>query len=631
MYEELYLVQRKSNIILSTIVILITSTVIFGWIINSLTIVKLSPNFPPMQFNTAFCLLLLAIANIIPKKTKISFTRCFISIMVLVIASGTLLEYLFNLNLGLDNIFYKTCDSSLYPGRMSPNTAICFTLLALANTFTQFKFHITLFKALYSSAITTVVLITLIAFLGYLFNISYYFNWGYVTGMALHTTACMFLLAISRLSFRTIHNIWQKLAIIISSIIFVMFFILWLYSVHYDDQRIYKQIGEDLLYIKINLSNDLSLEYSAIDRLYKRLITNSYSSDKAIYSDFQAYADDYPSIYFIEYTKNNKLLFLSNYDLSKSNSPKILNQCNAVDKSENKLICIKKQEGNFNVVFKPNFSEQTIERYNSKNYNLEIYLNKSKVYSNLKNDKEYTKQIKKHFKGNENWTIIANLTTNDYENMQRIFPTIFFVLGVIISLMSEIFFYFLDINARKNKILRSRERKLKELSSTDTLTKSLNRHALMSRLNSMLSSNRKKDLKLSLLFIDLDNFKYINDNYGHNVGDKILTETSYRLKDTLRSDDLIARIGGDEFVVVLTDIDSREAITAIVSRMLKLFESSMYISNEISITQFISIGISTYESTSNEYMTADELIKQADKAMYIAKSKGKNNYYYYNP
>lgn len=624
----MYLPQRKSNIISSLIVIPIVVAVMFGWFTNNTSIIKLNPSFPPMQFNTALCLLLLALVNLVPKKSCIMYSRCIMSFIVVSIAIMTLLEYLLSINLHIDNFFCQTFDNSLYPGRMAPNTAICFALLGIANIFPRIKVNTLLFKNLYATSLLTVVIITYIAILGYITDISYYFSWGHITGMALHTSICLLLLSATRFSFNGIKYSGQRLGVLVSSSIFTCFFMFWLYSIDYDDNNIRAQIDKNLTFMYTSLERKLDLEYSAIDRLYKRLKTDSYSSSNAIYADFQAYEDDYPSIYFIYFEKASASLFLSNYNINKNQALEILSQCNKINKNSQKLVCIQEQNNRFNVVFKPNFSQKVIKQFNRGDYSIEIYLEGEKIYSNLDQNNQYNLKIAQEFYGEKNWKIIAFFTTTDYEEMQRFFPSVFFILGVLISFFTQVFFHLSNINLRKNKILKASEQKLRLLNEIDSLTNVLNRDTLMKKLSNKLAGTRKKDSNLAVLFIDLDNFKYINDNYGHDIGDKILVETVAKLKNTLREDDLIARIGGDEFVVVLTNIDSKQTVETIVKRAIKEFEHKIDISNNLNFVQSISVGVTIYSS--NNLANAEELIKQADKAMYIAKNKGKNQHSYFN-
>ncbi|API86274.1 GGDEF domain-containing protein [Francisella uliginis] len=625
----MYLPQRKAQTVSSLIVVGISCIVIFGWITNNTSIIKLNPSFPPMQFNTALCFTLLALVNFIPKTSRFNYTRCILSIIVLIISFLTLLEYLFGLNFGIDHIIAtQTLDQSLYPGRMAPNTAICFLLLAIANILPRFKKNVLLFKGLFFSMNLIAFSLAYIALLGYFFDISYYFSWGHITGMALHTSICFFLLTLFRISFEGVKSKVHIAGIILSSATFVLFFLFWLYTFDQDNNAIKSNVQKEISLVNVNLEKKLNLEATAIDRLYKRLNTSSYSSRKAIIADMQAYEDDYPNIYFIYYieAKQQKPIFLSNYNITQNQALDVLKECgSSTTFSKAKIICIRKQNNNFNVVFKPNFSEKVMSEINRNGYNIEVYLEGHKIYSNLNPKQYYGLTLSYNFSGEKNWQIKVFFTDKGYEELQKSFPSFFFILGIIIALMVQGLFYFITINFRKNRILEQRQIKLKKFSSIDTLTGCLNRHSFEKKLNTILNSDRGSDNNIVILFIDLDNFKYINDEYGHEAGDMILKEVALRLKHQLRENDLISRIGGDEFVAVLRDIDSKDSATAIIKRIIASFEEKIIISENIQIIQTLSIG-ATFVSKEHHNISGDKLIIKADLAMYDAKKSGKNKF-----
>jgi diguanylate cyclase (GGDEF)-like protein/PAS domain S-box-containing protein len=173
---------------------------------------------------------------------------------------------------------------------------------------------------------------------------------------------------------------------------------------------------------------------------------------------------------------------------------------------------------------------------------------------------------------------------------------------------------------------RKMENRIKDLAFHDSLTKLPNRYMLNNYINNALASPNKKNSQFAVMFIDLDNFKNINDSLGHNIGDLVLKYAANRLKSSIRESDLIARYGGDEFVIVLENI-SREEITLISKRMLAKFKNPFQVDeHELFISP--SIGISFYPEDGSEI---DNIIKNADVAMYVAKENGKNNYNFFTP
>ncbi len=159
---------------------------------------------------------------------------------------------------------------------------------------------------------------------------------------------------------------------------------------------------------------------------------------------------------------------------------------------------------------------------------------------------------------------------------------------------------------------------LKEKSNIDSLTKVYNRGSLNTYLND-LCSNATTEYDIYMLILDLDNFKKINDTFGHVAGDKILIYVSNILKKTLRDGDKIFRFGGEEFVVILNRIDEKYSIN-IGNRILKLISGNnlIYMGNDIAVTA--SIGISKFRLGD----TPDSFLSRADKALYTSKRNGKN-------
>ncbi|HSW93216.1 MAG TPA: EAL domain-containing protein [Gammaproteobacteria bacterium] len=167
---------------------------------------------------------------------------------------------------------------------------------------------------------------------------------------------------------------------------------------------------------------------------------------------------------------------------------------------------------------------------------------------------------------------------------------------------------------------------LERLSSTDTLTGLYNRFQFDRTLTERLSGAERHRRLMGLMFIDLDNFKLINDTFGHPVGDLLLKDVAKRLKNCLRTEDFIARIGGDEFTVIFNDIESIESIGLVAQKMLDILSVDFYIEKH-NIRIGASIGLACYPLQGT---TKENLLKHADIAMYHAKSMGRNNYQYFN-
>jgi diguanylate cyclase (GGDEF)-like protein len=164
----------------------------------------------------------------------------------------------------------------------------------------------------------------------------------------------------------------------------------------------------------------------------------------------------------------------------------------------------------------------------------------------------------------------------------------------------------------------------------DELTGLLVRSSLLEQLDQALtgpSGQNSRDSILALCFIDLDGFKQINDQHGHAIGDQALGLVSQRLQNSIRSDDLLCRWGGDEFVVVLQNIDHQKSVEHLAERLLSAISHPLRLSADEPLTLFLgaSIGVSILApGVLHESLDALGLIESADQAMYKAKRAGKN-------
>ncbi|MDT8999649.1 EAL domain-containing protein [Paucibacter sp. APW11] len=165
------------------------------------------------------------------------------------------------------------------------------------------------------------------------------------------------------------------------------------------------------------------------------------------------------------------------------------------------------------------------------------------------------------------------------------------------------------------------------LAHHDALTQLLNRSAFMERLERALAPERQPPQQHALLFIDLDNFKRVNDSLGHLEGDKVLSTVAERLSACLRSSDLVGRFGGDEFVVLLSDVPTRADVVRVLSALLSVVEVPVQADGrDLSVTP--SIGVALFPAHG---LSAKELIQHADLAMYRAKASGRATYEFFEP
>ncbi len=168
------------------------------------------------------------------------------------------------------------------------------------------------------------------------------------------------------------------------------------------------------------------------------------------------------------------------------------------------------------------------------------------------------------------------------------------------------------------------EETIKQMAYYDPLTLLPNRNLLNEWLNEYVN----KEGKLAVLFLDIDRFKSINDNYGHRTGDMILKELAKRLQTCIRTSDLIVRQGGDEFVIFLTDVDNKDDILKVVQRIKKQFNVPFTVNgNKIIATTSIGISLEKMSQYESDHLDlVEEMIRQADTAMYHAKQNGGNSH-----
>ena len=182
-------------------------------------------------------------------------------------------------------------------------------------------------------------------------------------------------------------------------------------------------------------------------------------------------------------------------------------------------------------------------------------------------------------------------------------------------------------------ILQMHEDDMRKLAYYDSLTGLPNRWNFKESLTRILHRAGKEQYHIGLLYIDLDNFKRVNDNYGHEVGDQLLCIFSEQLKEAIRPTDVIlnknfnevARLAGDEFVVILNLLDESTDAAIVAERILNIFDGGIQVSN-INHSVFASIGIAVFPEDAT---TPDKLLHHADLAMYQAKSNGRNRFEFY--
>lgn len=177
-----------------------------------------------------------------------------------------------------------------------------------------------------------------------------------------------------------------------------------------------------------------------------------------------------------------------------------------------------------------------------------------------------------------------------------------------------------DISERKRT-----EERLRYLSEYDTMTDLPNRSLLMDRVSQAIAQSKRYGGQIALIHIDLDRFKNINDSYSHQIGDRVLQEVSRRLAANARASDTVARMGGDGFAVLMTEIDSPASVAALISRTMEVISDPIYLEAH-TINLHCSVGIAMYPLDGEDF---DALLCNADTALHHVKNSGRKDFQFF--
>jgi len=174
------------------------------------------------------------------------------------------------------------------------------------------------------------------------------------------------------------------------------------------------------------------------------------------------------------------------------------------------------------------------------------------------------------------------------------------------------------------------ELELARIANYDILTNLPNRRLLTDRMEQAIARTRRKDRLLAVCYLDLDEFKPVNDLHGHEAGDKVLVDAAARMSEAIRTEDTAARLGGDEFVLLLADIENPGECESVLARVMSSLAMPFVLAGNVSVTLSASIGVALFPDGGD---TPDELMRNADQSMYAAKRAGRNriSYFALNP
>lgn len=226
-------------------------------------------------------------------------------------------------------------------------------------------------------------------------------------------------------------------------------------------------------------------------------------------------------------------IIFSNISISSQQAANIIKLC---DSDESKDYCIKGNNNSFVAVFDKSLFKNLVDATNLRHYKIIVKSPEKVVYSNYNpsNNSYIYKFSYNFFILGQPWHTTVFFDESQYEGLLPVFPDLYFTLGFIISFIVLLLFYFADKFAKKAQALRAREKELEILSSTDELTKTLNRTALFELLRLLLKNAKKENSVLTVLYIDIDDFKSINDTYVIPGEMLLLLKLLLGYKDTLK-------------------------------------------------------------------------------------------------
>lgn len=219
--------------------------------------------------------------------------------------------------------------------------------------------------------------------------------------------------------------------------------------------------------------------------------------------------------------------------------------------------------------------------------------------------------------------LLSNSPYDSAYNIAYFLKVVGYFIPCTCFVINYVFSYSSVLNAQKK--LKIKQEELQYIASHDSLTNLFNRREFEELLDKSIANSNRNHNALALLLIDLDNFKAVNDTFGHVHGDELLKQFSNRLKILVRKGDLMSRVGGDEFTLISLNLKSASSARQLAERILNEINNPYTINGKL-ITVTVSIGISIYPEDGH---TTEDLLRKADLAMYKSKNSGKNTYHFY--
>jgi diguanylate cyclase (GGDEF)-like protein len=231
----------------------------------------------------------------------------------------------------------------------------------------------------------------------------------------------------------------------------------------------------------------------------------------------------------------------------------------------------------------------------------------------------------------QNWASTKYIRGFDYDLLWKILAIFSLIIAIIFFRNRQLVRHQEEIDLKNSKLeevnlrLEAQKLEIQHLADHDDLTGLPNKPSFLSQIEHAINVAKRQESVLAVIYLDLDRFKNINDSLGHHIGDEVLKVQADRLRHTLRDSDVVSRVGGDEFLILLEAVDDVGYLALVAEKLLINMRQPIKL-DEHTLSLSGSIGISIFPDNGE---TAEVLIKNADTAMYLAKSKGKDNFRYY--
>jgi len=591
----------KALIVLSgTISLMLGTTVLIGWYTHNATLIQIDPAYVPMQYNTALGFVLSG-AGLIAAVFNQSRSVLLAGMLIAAVGLLTLLQYIFALNLGLDQLFmqhYITVKTST-PGRMAPNTALCFSIIGVTLlTLGSAKEHCWL-PVLTGVAGALLLGLSFVAFTGYLMGVETAFGWGALTRMAIHTSlgfivlSCGFLVltwyqgSLNKLSTLDTSTLINTLSVPVGIGVLTVTVLLW--------QALQNQLGtnntHDRTYLNLVLvfGSLLAIAISwAINRAFAEQVQAASAQEARKALELDIIERQHAEAALRESEQRFRTIF------------------------ENAAIGIA-QISVAGTYLQINDAFCKIIGYTAQEV-LSLQLTPAKITHPDDLAFELRKLAALLETGGESYTMEKRYIRKD-GSIAWVHLSVFLMRD-----QAKVPLYFIsagqDITERKALQLT-----IERQAQVDYLTGLSNRRHFINEGEAELARATRYKKPLSLMMLDIDFFKLVNDTYGHKTGDFVLQRLSELFKEALREIDIIGRLGGEEFAILLPETELEKAIE-VAERVRQLVESAeIALEIGLPLRATISIGVATLNGSE---INIDMLLHQADQALYEAKKGGRN-------